>query len=116
VENNVNFLVNFVSSKIKSEHFLTNIANFFIKKTLTFVIFYQELVKLLQPLLIAQILKYFSGEMELWEACIYGGAISLCSLLVGYMYHPLYMYLFKFVVRLRVACSGLIYRKVTALP
>jgi ATP-binding cassette subfamily C (CFTR/MRP) protein 4 len=65
-----------------------------------------------QPLLIAQILKYFSGEMELWEASVYGVAISISAFLVGYIYHPCMLNLFKLSMNVRVACTGLIYRKV----
>ncbi len=74
------------------------------------------MIKIVQPLLIAQILKYFNGEVKKIEyALIYAGVISVCAIFVGILHHPYYLNACRYGMRLRVACSGLIYRKALKL-
>jgi hypothetical protein len=52
--------------------------------------------------------------MEVWEACMYGIAISISALLVASLHHFYYYNANRFGMRTRLALSGLIYRKVRA--
>lgn len=53
--------------------------------------------------------------MQLQETIIYAIVISLCSVVVGILHHPYYLNACRYGMRLRIACSGLIYRKVLRL-
>ncbi|RNA09361.1 multidrug resistance-associated 4-like isoform X1, partial [Brachionus plicatilis] len=79
-----------------------------------FIIF-QEIIKIIQPLFISIILRYFNGTMEITEALIYAGVISVCSIIVGILHHPYYLNACRYGMRLRVASSGLIYKKILRL-
>nr|UOU03341.1 ATP-binding cassette subfamily C4-1-2 [Brachionus rubens] len=79
-----------------------------------FIIF-QEIIKIIQPLFISIFLRYFNGTMGLTEALIYGGVISICAIIVGILHHPYYFNACRYGMRLRLACSGLIYKKVLKL-
>ncbi len=58
------------------------------------------------------ILKYFNGSIELNETLIYAAAISVIASISGILHHPFYFYSVKYGLQVRLACSGLIYRKV----
>ncbi|CAF0837577.1 unnamed protein product [Brachionus calyciflorus] len=79
-----------------------------------FIIF-QEIIKIIQPLFISIVLRYFNNTMELTEALIYAGVISVCAIIVGILHHPYYLNACRYGMRLRIACSGLIYKKVLRL-
>lgn len=53
--------------------------------------------------------------MEITEAMIYAGVISICAVIVGILHHPYYLNACRYGMRLRVATSGLIYKKVMRL-
>jgi hypothetical protein len=57
-------------------------------------------------------LKYFSSGITLGEACGYAAVISVTSLVVGLLPHHYYILVYSCAMRMRLACSGLIYRKV----
>ena len=69
-------------------------------------------MKIFQPLLITLILKYFNGSIELNEALIYAAIISIFASIGGILHHPYYYFSTKFGMQVRLACSGLIYRKI----
>lgn len=69
-------------------------------------------MKIFQPLLIAMILKYFNGSIELNEALIYAGVIAIFASVGGILHHPYYYFSTKYGMQVRLACSGLIYRKI----
>nr|QUF59454.1 ATP-binding cassette transporter Abcc4-1 [Brachionus angularis] len=79
-----------------------------------FIIF-QEIIKIIQPYFIAIILRYFNGTMGLSETLIYAGVISICAIIVGILHHPYYLNACRYGMRLRIGCSGLIYRKILKL-
>lgn len=53
--------------------------------------------------------------MALPETIIYACAISVCAVLVSVLHHPYYLNACRYGMRLRLAASGLIYRKVLKL-
>ncbi len=72
----------------------------------------EELTKIIQPLFISMVLVYFNGGIERREALIYGCIISLCAIVGGVLHHPYYFNSWRIGMKIRVACSGLMYRKV----
>ena len=74
--------------------------------------FYQEALRFSQPILIAGVLKYFHGLISLNQALIYASMISGFVILASILHHPYFFNVVKLGVKLRIACSGLIYKKV----
>lgn len=72
-------------------------------------------MKIFQPLLITLVLKYFNGSIGLNEALIYAAIISIFASVGGILHHPYYYFSTKYGMQVRLACSGLIYRKVLRL-
>jgi ATP-binding cassette subfamily C (CFTR/MRP) protein 4 len=75
----------------------------------------EELTKILQPLLISMVLVYFNGGIERNEALIYGAVISVCAIIGGILHHPYYFNSWRIGMKIRVAASGLMYRKIFRL-
>ena len=71
------------------------------------------MLKFVTPLLIIGLIKYFDGTNDLETTLIYAGLMSLNIIIGSLIHHPFYMLAFRFGQSLRVACSGLIYKKVT---
>ena len=72
----------------------------------------KETIKVFQPLLISGILQYFQGLIDFNTALIYAIALSLSVCVCTVLLHP---YLVKFTLigmKIRIAVSGLIYKKV----
>ena len=53
-------------------------------------------MKIIQPLFIALILQYFNGRIELNEALIYAGIISVFCSIGGVLHHPYYYFSSKY--------------------
>ncbi|KAI8123562.1 putative multidrug resistance-associated protein lethal(2)03659 [Lucilia cuprina] len=71
-------------------------------------------VKCLQPLFLGGLVSFFAaGQTNVSEkmAFIYAGGIVMCSLVLVMSLQPYLFYAFKTSTRIRVALSGLIYRK-----
>lgn len=67
-----------------------------------------------QPLFLGGLVSYFSEEeddVSRTQAYLYAMGIVLCSLVGTLCYHPFMFYLFELGTRIRIACSGLVYRK-----
>ena len=62
--------------------------------------------------MISLLLKYFSFEAEIGYAIGIGIAISACAFAGAIIHHSYYFNIGRYGMRLRLACSGLIYRKV----
>jgi hypothetical protein len=65
---------------------------------------------MIQPFVIAYILKYFEGDIGSKEAFSYG--LILCGLMTlrSIVHHPYFLYAVLFGQRTRIACFGLIYK------
>lgn len=81
----------------------------------SFFIIFEELTKIIQPLFISMVLVYFHGGIERREAIMYGCIISVCALIGGVLHHPYYFNSWRIGMKIRVACSGLMYRKVSQI-
>ncbi|XP_037927303.1 probable multidrug resistance-associated protein lethal(2)03659 [Teleopsis dalmanni] len=68
----------------------------------------------LQPIFLGLFVSYFSeGQTDISKqnAYLYATGIVLCSLINTLCFHPFMFYLFEIGTRVRLACSGLVYRK-----
>ena len=70
-------------------------------------------MKIIQPLLIALILKYFNGSIELNEALVYASFIGVFAMIGGLLHHPYYFISGRYGLGAKLGLSGLIYRKVS---
>jgi ATP-binding cassette subfamily C (CFTR/MRP) protein 4 len=70
------------------------------------------MVKLVQPLFISRMMTYFDGTGTLNTALIYGGLICLGATFNAVIHHPYFLHIAKLGVKMRLACSGLVYKKV----
>lgn len=79
------------------------------------LIFVEELLAIIQPILTSELLKYFNGEINFNQAIIYGTCISLSVFIIWLVHHPYSINCQRYGMRLRIACSGLVYRKTLML-
>jgi len=79
------------------------------------LLFIEELLAIAQPLLTSELLKYFNGEIDFNLALIYGSSISLSVFVIWLVHHPYSINCQRYGMRLRIACSGLVYRKALRL-
>ena len=59
------------------------------------------------------ILAYFNGGIERSEALCYAAIISICAVIGGVLHHPYYFNSWRIGMKIRIGCSGLMYRKVS---
>ncbi|EDV43276.1 uncharacterized protein Dana_GF16604 [Drosophila ananassae] len=67
-----------------------------------------------QPLMLGGLVSFFSESsvnISKHSAYMYAMGVVLCSLISGLFYHPFMKYLFRVGSRVRLACTGLVYRK-----
>jgi ATP-binding cassette, subfamily C (CFTR/MRP), member 4 len=79
------------------------------------LLFIEELLAIAQPILTSELLKYFNGEIDFNLAIIYGSSISLSVFIIWLVHHPYSINCQRYGMRLRIACSGLVYRKTLRL-
>jgi ATP-binding cassette subfamily C (CFTR/MRP) protein 4 len=75
----------------------------------------KESIKLIIPIFINRILKYFDGQSDLNSALLNGFYMSICVTINCVLHHPYFLNSYKLGFKMRVACSGLIYKKVSRL-
>ncbi|XP_055848005.1 probable multidrug resistance-associated protein lethal(2)03659 [Episyrphus balteatus] len=71
-------------------------------------------VSSLQPLFLGGLISHFSEtkpDVSEKQAYFYATGIVLCSLTTTLAFHPFMFYIFEVGVKIRLACSGLVYRK-----
>ena len=67
------------------------------------------------PFLISFILQYFDDTIDLQRALIYGSLLCLCTMLNAVIHHPYFLRVILMGMKIRIACSGLIYKKLFKL-
>lgn len=77
--------------------------------------FTKEGARLVFPLLISQILKYFEGTADFSEAILYAFYISIGVTVNCIIHHPYFLELIRIGIKMRLATSGLLYKKVIVL-
>lgn len=92
--------------------------SFFFFNHLIFFYFFFSYCRLLQPLALGQLVKYYVPEqtdISEQEAYLYAGGVILCSFLPVLLLHPYMMGVTHLGMKMRVACCSLIYRKALKL-
>ena len=72
----------------------------------------KETIRIVLPLVIAELLDYFRGEIGIDAALYYGAIISAGIFIVGIIHHPSFGNHIMWGMKLRVACTGIVYREV----
>ncbi len=72
----------------------------------------EEVVRMSQPFIISALLQYFQGEADLSHALEYGALLCLGVIINATIHHPLFLANNLIGLKLRLACSGLIYKKI----
>lgn len=67
------------------------------------------------PFLISAILSYFDNKIDLNQALIYGSLLCLCMTINSVIHHPYFMQVVLTGMKMRIACSGVIYKKLFSL-
>ncbi|KAL0104939.1 hypothetical protein PUN28_016527 [Cardiocondyla obscurior] len=101
--------------KVKEPSLMNVLIKCFGLKTLLYGIFMavmEILLRVLQPLLLGQLLRFFNDE-NMDKGYAYGCAagVILCSALNVFVVHPYMMGILHMGMKIRVACCSLIYRK-----
>lgn len=73
----------------------------------------QESVRVVQPLLLGGLIRYFtpSSDMPMSEAYLYATGVSLCAILIAITHHPYFFFVTRMGMQMRVACCSLMYKK-----
>jgi ATP-binding cassette subfamily C (CFTR/MRP) protein 4 len=75
----------------------------------------EETVRMILPLLIAKMLKYFDSTHDIYYALRYAIYISLGVTFNSIIHHPFFLNVSRTAVKFRVALSGLVYKKVISI-
>ena len=70
---------------------------------------------MLMPLFISRILKFFDGQSNLQTVLLDACYLMVCVCVNAILHHPYFQLVYKLGFRMRVACSGLIYKKCSTL-
>jgi len=68
--------------------------------------------RILQPILLGYLIRYFGGEFTVTEGYVYAAGVILCSAWYVTQHHPFFFGLQHIGMRSRVAVSSVVYRKV----
>nr|APD26522.1 ATP-binding cassette transporter subfamily C member 4 X4 protein [Brachionus koreanus] len=79
---------------------------------MTFLLAVEEFTKMSFPLLISQILRYFEGSTSFKDALTYATYIAIGVTVNCVVHHPYFLELTRIGMKLRLASSGLLYKKV----
>ncbi|XP_060072940.1 ATP-binding cassette sub-family C member 4-like isoform X1 [Ylistrum balloti] len=77
------------------------------------IVFIEEGTKVVQPLLLGQLIRYFTPESTVSErdAYLYAMGVSLCAIVLAVSHHPYFFGVQRIGMQMRVACCSLLYRK-----
>ncbi|KAK3096011.1 hypothetical protein FSP39_021917 [Pinctada imbricata] len=77
------------------------------------IVFIEEGTKVGQPLLLGQLIRYFTpnSTMSSTEAYMYAMGVSISSIILAVAHHPYFFEVQRLGMKLRVACCSLLYRK-----
>ncbi|WAR27474.1 MRP4-like protein [Mya arenaria] len=72
-----------------------------------------EMTKIVQPLLLGGLIRYFTpgSEVTKTESLLYAGGISLCAVILAVSHHPYFFGVQRIGMKMRIACCSLLYRK-----
>ncbi|XP_033761066.1 multidrug resistance-associated protein 4-like isoform X2 [Pecten maximus] len=77
------------------------------------IVFIEEGTKVVQPLLLGQLIRYFTPDSTVSErdAYLYAMGVSLCAVVLAVAHHPYFFGVQRIGMQMRVACCSLLYRK-----
>ncbi|XP_050391108.1 ATP-binding cassette sub-family C member 4 [Patella vulgata] len=80
---------------------------------LGFIVFVEEGTKVVQPLLLGGLIRYFTPDSKMsdMEAYLYAMGVSLCAIVLAVSHHPYFFTVCKIGMQARIACCSLIYKK-----
>nr|QNH67887.1 ATP-binding cassette transporter subfamily C member 4 X4 [Brachionus rotundiformis] len=78
---------------------------------MTFLLAVEDFTKMSFPLLISQILRYFEGSISFFEALKFATYIAIGVTVNCVVHHPYFLELTRIGMKLRLASSGLLYKK-----
>ena len=70
------------------------------------------MLKIIQPLLLSVVIMYFNNGIQKKKAFVYALALSICALISCFLSHLYFFNVWRIGMKIRLAVSGLIYRKV----
>lgn len=74
--------------------------------------FLKGIIRFLQPILIANIIRYFKGEISITSALIYSASICVSILIYSLVGHAKFQLFQTEGMKMRLGCIGLLYKKV----
>lgn len=76
--------------------------------------FFQDTLRIIQPLFLGMLVKYFAigSTVTQTEAFLYALGVALCAILNSFLMTPFTFARQLFGMRLRIACTALVYDKV----
>ncbi len=77
-----------------------------------FKIYSQEVILVAQPLLIRNLIRYFNDQIDFNWAFLYGSIFCLNAILNNLIHHPYFFNLQRQGMRIRLAITGIIFKKV----
>lgn len=80
---------------------------------LGFVLFMEEATKVIQPLLLGGLIRYFTpnSTVSKTESYLYAMGVSLCAVMLAVAHHPYFFGVQRIGMKMRIACCSLLYRK-----
>ncbi|KAH9505170.1 Multidrug resistance-associated protein 4 [Bulinus truncatus] len=77
------------------------------------VVFFEEATKVIQPLLLGGLIRFFTPESQVskQEAWLYAFGVSMCAIILAITHHPYFFCVQRIGMRMRVACCSLMYKK-----
>ena len=75
---------------------------------------WQEAVRVVQPLLLGGLIRFFTPNSHVTEtdAYLYAMGVSLCAIVIAIAHHPYFFGVTRMGMQMRVACCSLMYKKV----
>jgi len=80
-------------------------------------LFEECVLRIAQPLLLAQVIRFFAKDPTITKewACIYAGGVCLCTFLIVSFHHPTMQHVMRLGMRVRTASCALMYQKALKL-
>ncbi|BFZ06670.1 hypothetical protein BsWGS_09709 [Bradybaena similaris] len=77
------------------------------------VVFLEEATKVIQPILLGGLIRYFTPEATVskLDAWLYAFGVSFCAIVLAVSHHPYFFCVQRIGMRMRIACCSLMYKK-----
>ncbi|XP_053395066.1 ATP-binding cassette sub-family C member 4-like isoform X2 [Mercenaria mercenaria] len=77
------------------------------------LLLFEEVTIIIQPILLSGLIRYFTTDSPVSkaESYMYAGGVGFCAFILAFTHHPYYLGVQMIAVRMKIACSSLIYKK-----